>query len=169
MTPDICITPAGENDIAAIRQTALEVWPKVYANLLTSEQISYMMDMMYSSDVIIRELASGVRWFIVKCNNEIAGYASIYPTELNGTPVVKLDKLYLRECFRKQGVGKQLLMYIVQEAQNAGVTKLILNVNKYNTSAQAAYKRWGFTLAKSEVNDIGNGFVMDDFVFVLDI
>ena len=158
------IKKAGPGDLQKISDMAEVVFRHTYREILSPEQLDYMMDMMYSSDVIIRELASDVSWFIVKCNNEIAGYASIYPTELNGTPVVKLDKLYLRECFRKLGVGKQLLMYIVQEAQNAGVTKLILNVNKYNTSAQAAYKRWGFTLAKSEVNDIGNGFFMTDYV-----
>ena len=165
----ISIAQAEIKDIAAIRSTAFEIWPQVYAALLSPEQISYMMDMMYSCDVIRSELESGVKWFIVKSGNDIAGYASIYDTVFDGVPAVKLDKLYLKECFRSRGIGRQLLSHLVQESKKAGASRMILNVNKYNTPAQSAYKRWGFTLAKSEVNDIGNGFVMDDFVFALDI
>ncbi len=169
MNLQFSIVQAEPKDIAEIRKTAFEVWPRVYSTLLSPEQISYMMDIMYSCDIIQKEMTSKVKWFIVKNRNDTAGYASIYPTVFEGIPAVKLDKLYLKECFRGKGVGRQLLAHIVQESEKAGASKLILNVNKYNTRAQAAYKSWGFTMAKSEVNDIGNGFVMDDYVFSLDI
>jgi hypothetical protein len=38
-----------------------------------------------------------------------------------------------------------------------------LNVNKYN-SAQDFYKKLGFCIDYEEVIDIGNGYVMDDYV-----
>jgi ribosomal protein S18 acetylase RimI-like enzyme len=40
---------------------------------------------------------------------------------------------------------------------------LFLNVNKYNSAIQF-YHKIGFEIAKEEVIDIGNGFVMDDYV-----
>jgi hypothetical protein len=36
-------------------------------------------------------------------------------------------------------------------------------VNKYNFAIDV-YKRLGFVTVADEVNDIGNGFVMDDYV-----
>ena len=46
---------------------------------------------------------------------------------------------------------------------------LFLNVNKHNQSAIGFYEKHGFFLVKKEVIDIGNGFIMDDFVFELEL
>ena len=40
---------------------------------------------------------------------------------------------------------------------------IFLNVNKYN-KARFFYEKLGFTIVKDEVIEIGNGYVMDDFV-----
>ena len=41
---------------------------------------------------------------------------------------------------------------------------VFLNVNRYNDACRV-YEALGFTVARYEVNDIGNGFVMDDAVY----
>ena len=40
---------------------------------------------------------------------------------------------------------------------------LRLNVNKYNPTIDI-YEHLGFRIIESEVNDIGKGYVMDDYV-----
>lgn len=37
-------------------------------------------------------------------------------------------------------------------------------MNKYNTASIKVYKNLGFIIADSIVADIGNGFVMDDYI-----
>ncbi|MBO5899582.1 MAG: GNAT family N-acetyltransferase [Lentisphaeria bacterium] len=169
MSDAVFITPAGVEDIPLICRTAGALWPQVYSEILSPEQISYMMDMMYSPDVIKQEMESGVFWITAGTEKKMAGYASFYQTEFDGKPVVKLDKIYLVDSFRGKGAGKKLLFHIIEEAKKLGVDKIILNVNKHNSPALAAYRSWGFTLAKSEVNDIGNGYVMDDHILALEI
>jgi hypothetical protein len=39
-------------------------------------------------------------------------------------------------------------------------------VNKQNHQALAAYQKYGFSLASDVIEDIGGGFVMDDFVLI---
>ncbi len=70
--------------------------------------------------------------------------------------------------FMAQGkhVGKQLLTHVTQQAKDSGSDKLLLNVNKYN-QATRFYERFGFQVIAEEVIDIGNGFVMDDYVMEL--
>lgn len=46
--------------------------------------------------------------------------------------------------------------------------KFFLNVNKKNPAA-AVYRHMGFQLLREEKNDIGNGFYMDDYVFLYQI
>ena len=41
---------------------------------------------------------------------------------------------------------------------------MILAVNKRNTTAIGSYRKYGFVVRESIVDDIGHGFVMDDYV-----
>ena len=42
---------------------------------------------------------------------------------------------------------------------------MYLTVNKGNLRAVRAYEKFGFVRTEEQVSDIGNGFVMDDFVY----
>ena len=53
--------------------------------------------------------------------------------------------------------------YIAVEAQRQKNVALFLNVNKYN-NALHFYLKQGFFKIREEVIDIGNGYVMDDYV-----
>ena len=48
-------------------------------------------------------------------------------------------------------------------ARNNGVDKEYLRVNKSNPTVDI-YKKKGFIISEAVVNDIGNGFVMDDYI-----
>ena len=60
-----------------------------------------------------------------------------------------------------------MIDYVTQRAIEAKNNALFLNVNKYNHGAIDFYKKHHFILIKEEEIDIGNGFIMDDFVFEL--
>ena len=121
--------------------------------------------MMYSEKVISSELAQGIKWYLIKCGNSLAGYASLIPSG----DICKLDKLYIAQAYRGRGLGRKTVDFLKSVAAADGASKLILNVNKYNISARKAYEHWGFRYLRDEVNDIGGGYVMDDFVLQLDI
>jgi GNAT superfamily N-acetyltransferase len=61
------------------------------------------------------------------------------------------------------GTGKLLMDYILNKAKQNFQDALLLNVNKYNTS-RFFYEKLGFALVGEEIIDIGNGYVMDDFI-----
>jgi ribosomal protein S18 acetylase RimI-like enzyme len=49
-------------------------------------------------------------------------------------------------------------------ARKQGCHTVYLQVNKNNTSAIEAYQRNGYAVRESATFDIGQGFVMDDYV-----
>ena len=59
--------------------------------------------------------------------------------------------------------------FVIQAAVNAGLSHIELNVYKHNDATLAAYEALGFTRLRAEANDIGNGFVMDDYVYGLTV
>jgi ribosomal protein S18 acetylase RimI-like enzyme len=58
----------------------------------------------------------------------------------------------------------QVKVVAIEEAMKT----IILNVNRFNP-AVSFYEKYGFRTVKEEVIDIGQGFVMDDFVMALEV
>jgi ribosomal protein S18 acetylase RimI-like enzyme len=88
-------------------------------------------------------------------------------TELDHSArVLHLHKLYVLPQHHRRGTGSGLLNQAFQAAWDAGCQHVRLNVNKGNHPAIALYRRHGFVVEASVVNDIGGGYVMDDYVMV---
>ncbi len=148
--------------LETVRRIADDVWPKTFREILSPEQIVYMMKMMYAPEVMEKELSSGVHFRVAYVDGVPAGYTSWAPYTLPGT--AKLHKIYLLQEFQGRGIGSAMLADASEQARKAGFTRLRLNVNKHNERARRAYFRNGFTDAEAVKIDIGHGFFMDDFV-----
>jgi len=144
-----------------IRDIAAGIWPETFREILSPEQISYMMEMMYAPAVMEKEFADGCHFDIVCIDDAPAGYMvySAYAPE-----TAKLHKLYLLSRYHGQGIGSAMLDYVADQARKLGFKSLLLNVNKHNAKAIKAYERNNFTTVEAVKIDIGNGFFMDDFV-----
>jgi len=157
------ILPNTDNQFTAVRAIAYEVWPKTYGEILTDAQLEYMLDMMYSVSAL-QEQANFKRhhFVLIYVDGEAVGFAS-YEHNANESRKTKIHKIYILSSQQGKGTGKTLIGFIEQQALVFGDKSLFLNVNKYN-SAIHFYQKTGFVIAKEEVIDIGNGFVMDDYV-----
>lgn len=145
-----------------IRDIADDIWPKTFAEILSAEQIRYMMQMMYAPEVMEKELADGYNFNIVRIDGEAAGY--FIWSAYESPDSAKLHKLYLLDKFHSRGIGSAMLKETERQAAAAGFSKLRLNVNKHNSRAIKAYMRNNFVNIQSVAIDIGNGFIMDDFI-----
>lgn len=149
-------------ELQIIRDIADDIWPKTFAEILSPEQIRYMMQMMYAPEVMEKELKNNYSFNIIKIDGVPAGYFVWSAYEEPGT--AKLHKLYLLEKFHGQGNGTAMLKAAENAIASAGFVRMRLNVNKNNQRAIKAYLRNGFVNIQSVKIDIGNGFFMDDFV-----
>ncbi len=137
------------------------IWREYYPAIITREQIEYMLAKMYSPGTLREEIDNGVHYECLFVAGKMFGFASFGRTEPG---VFKLHKLYLLQEQRGRGLGNRLLNHCEAEARRLGARELCLNVYKQNEKAIAAYRRNGFRISDSIVVDIGQGFVMDDYV-----
>jgi diamine N-acetyltransferase len=122
-----------------------------------------MLGQRYSLDVVREELRrDGLWWSKLMVDAEMAGFASYFLTGPAGE--MKIDKLYVHPLHQRRGYGGMMLEHIHEVALSRGCSRLVLAVNKRNQSAIAAYLKHGFHIAEAVVKDIGDGFVMDDYV-----
>lgn len=154
------IRKATTGDIPLIRQLTFKVWPQTYTALLSAEQISYMLDLMYSESSLEKQMKEGSQFIIVYDKSDPCGFAAFFPTE----PLFyKLDKLYVLPSQQGKGAGKFIIDYIIDDLKKNGVIALQLQVKRDN-KARYFYEKLGFKIIKEKDFDIGNGYFMNDYI-----
>ncbi len=158
------IRNAGLADIDIISRLAHSIWPQAYGSILSAEQLSYMLELIYSPASLRNQIENlQHNFFILSENGAHTGFASCSAKSPENPGVFRLHKIYILPGEQGKGRGQKLLNHVVAYAQKAGASVLELNVNRYNKAIQF-YRKNGFTIEKEEDIDIGNGFFMNDFV-----
>ena len=157
------ITPG---DIATVARLAREIWTAHYTPIIGAAQVDFMLERFQSEDAIADQIAEGFAYFLVAVEDRPVGYAAILP-EPEGS--LFLSKIYVHSSARGQGAGKAMLDHIITLARHRGLSRIHLTVNRHTQCAIDWYLRQGFVITGQQCQDIGNGFVMDDFVLQLGV
>jgi ribosomal protein S18 acetylase RimI-like enzyme len=155
---------ATDRQLEEIRELAHRIWPSAFRGILTSAQISYMLQWMYSLASLQEQVASGHRFLLANENGPFIGYASYQINDQAGT--ARLHKIYVLPSAQGRGAGTLLLQEVIRRSGAAKQSSLRLNVNRLN-NAVCFYKDHGFRIIGEEDNDIGNGYFMNDYVMEL--
>jgi len=151
-----------EEDIAEIARLAREIWQEHYRPIIGQDQVDYMLGKFQSIDAITRQLAEGYEYYLVLDRGQSAGYVGVVPDA--GRPKLFLSKIYIRKELRGRGLGKEALRFVEDICRQRDIITIRLTVNKNNSRTIAWYRRMGFSNVGPTVQDIGGGFVMDDFI-----
>jgi GNAT superfamily N-acetyltransferase len=154
------IVEATQVDFSIIQALAYSIWNKTYVEIISKEQIDYMLNKGYSINSLEDQYTAGHRFILLKKEEKYIGFAS-YEHHLEQK--TKVHKLYLEPNEHGQGYGILMLDHIKDKALENKDIALFLNVNKYN-KAKFFYEKYGFFVASETIIDIGNGFVMDDYI-----
>ena len=159
----ISIEPLAPGDIDALCELARAIWRAHYPPIIGAAQTEYMLAQRYDADVVRAELDRvDVWWDVLREDGAMAAFAST----IRAGDELKLDKLYVDPRSQRRGLGARLIEHACERTRKLGLSRLVLAVNKHNHTAIAAYRKHGFEIRESVVKDIGNGFVMDDYVMV---
>ncbi|WP_106767459.1 GNAT family N-acetyltransferase [Paenibacillus faecalis] len=157
----IRIVPITEiSHIQEVCQLAEEIWMEHYEPIIGQEQVRYMIEKFQSPEPVKEQIESGYQYYFLNSRDEKAGYMA-FKLE-NGS--MFLSKIYVAKRYRKQGIAAAALTYAEEVCKSSGVSSMWLTVNKYNSNSIAAYNRLGFVTIREQVADIGQGYVMDDYV-----
>jgi diamine N-acetyltransferase len=161
MSYSLTIREAGLNDLVTVERLAHEIWPGTYGQILSSEQLSYMLQLIYSQPSLQQQMLQQAHHFLIaEIDGQPVGFADY---SLYEPGVYKLHKIYVHANTQGKGVGKALIDHIIGKLLPQKVHILRLNVNRYN-KARLFYEKLGFTITGEEDIDIGNGFFMIDYV-----
>ena len=155
------IKQASTQDIPAIQSIAFATWPVTYGEILSEQQLDYMLDLIYSESSLRKQMINKKFIILFDERQQPQGFASYFTLE--DPDIFKLDKLYVFPKMQGSGSGKALLNYVIDDVINQGATALRLNVNIHN-KAKSFYEKNGFSVIGEADIDIGNGYFMNDFI-----
>lgn len=155
-------------DIKTIRSMASIVFPATYKEILSPEQLEYMMDWMYSEESIRKQMEEeGHIYYLAYKKDLPAGYVSIQPEDEH---VYHLQKIYVLPDFQGMRLGRLLFEKAIQAIKelHPNPCQMRLNVNRHN-KALAFYQRMGMRKVAEGDFPIGNGYYMNDYIMGIDI
>lgn len=156
------ISIAQKSQLFIIKELAYTIWPVAYGEILSKEQLDYMLDLIYTIESLEKQVDNNHVFLLVEDDNQFIGFAS-YELNFENSNKTKIQKLYVLPEIQGKGIGKNLINYIKQIAIDNKNSALILNVNRFN-KAKEFYLKYGFEITKEIKIDIGNNYIMDDYI-----
>lgn len=154
-------------ELREIAELADEIWHECFVGIISEGQIDYMVEKFQSLDAMCKQIEEqNYTYLAVREDGELCGYIGVKP---ESDDRFFLSKLYLRKDKRGRGIATQMMNRVFEEARGAGKRSVYLTVNKHNDHAVAVYKKLGYKVTDTTVTDIGNGYVMDDFIFTYEL
>jgi ribosomal protein S18 acetylase RimI-like enzyme len=165
------IRKATTADCELIHAMAGKVFPDTYREILSPEQLDYMMEWMYSLDNLHKQMEEEGHVYLIATtatSEEIpCGYVSVQP---EGKDLFHLQKIYVLPEYQGKHCGsflfRQAIRYIKQI--HPAPCTIELNVNRHN-NALLFYERMGMKKVREGDFPIGNGYYMNDYIMGLEI
>lgn len=165
-------------DCELIHTLAWQVFPETYKEILTKEQIEYMMEWMYSIANIRKQMEEEGHVYLIayvadeaadrstcEATNETgkaAGYVSVQP---EGEHLFHLQKIYVLPRYQGAHCGSFLFRKAIEYIKEVhpAPCRMELNVNRHNKALQF-YEHMGMKKLREGDFPIGNGYFMNDYI-----
>jgi len=152
-----------QKDAEDLRAFARPIWEKAYSEIISTEQIDYMLSKGYSAETLLREMSEqGVMYRWIQKDSRRAGFLACEPDLRQSSAF--LHKFYVEPSFWGKGLAHLAMEELVPELSCDGIQTLHLRVNRENQRAIRFYESCGFGIDGEDCLPIGNGFVMDDYL-----
>lgn len=155
------------NQLPIIIELTKKIWSVAYGTILSKAQLDFMIQKFYNETALQELMQKGHVFYLAQDEKE--NYVGFVSYEINSVPdKTKIHKIYVLPETQGTGLGRQFFELVKEQAKENNQNAIFLNVNKYN-NALHFYTKFGFSIVNGEVIDIGEGYVMDDYIMELGI
>jgi len=136
-------------DLFILQKISYETFNDTFKNQNSPENMKAYLERAFNLKQLEKELSnSSSEFFFVYFNNEVAGYLKVNTndaqTEEMDNESLEIERIYIKNKFLKQGLGKFLLNKAIEMAMEQNKKEIWLGVWEKNANAIAFYKKMGF-------------------------
>ncbi len=132
----ITIVPLSQKEVTQAEQIEKNNLPEAWS----ARQISSLLE-------------SGGVYLCAKENNNLVGIGSLYVVAGEG----QIMNIAVEPHMRNKGIGKKILLALIQEGIQRGAKSFVIEVNEQNTIAISLYKSLGFVVLGTRNAARGSG------------
>lgn len=88
----------------------------------------------------------------ITCKNYFMGFVAYYCNDKKSGRAF-LSMIVVLEKYQGNGIGKEMLQYVIDDCKSYGMNRLYLKVNVENKKAITFYRNKGFTIEDKDGND----------------
>lgn len=155
------LVKATNTDFSKIEELAKKIWQDHYVPIIGQIQVDYMLAKFYNTTALEKQENEGQEFWMILKDNHPEGYIAI---SHKADGFYFLNKFYLSSALQGKGIGTSIFNEILYLYKDISTIKL--QVNKNNYKSINFYFKLGFVIEQLLILDIGEGFVMDDFLMV---
>lgn len=153
-----CKNDSDLNEVAILAET---IWHEYFPKIISESQIDYMVDKFQSFEAMQDQVKhQQYHYHKVYEDSELIGYIGLQ----NQPDRLFLSKLYLKDSARGKHYSSKMFEYVKKQAKKYCYSAIYLTCNKQNQHSLDVYEKFGFQWIDSVQTDIGNGFIMDDYI-----
>ena len=149
----------------ALAELAGTIWREYWPTYLGEAQTEYMIEQFQSLPAITRDMAEhAYEYWLVRAadDNRIVGYTGGHvEAETNR---FFISKIYLLAAERGKHFASAVIAFYEDLCRTRGLRAMYLTVNKGNELGIRAYEGKGFATIDAVETDIGEGYIMDDYI-----
>lgn len=165
---NLSVFQASVKEIPVIQSLSEQTFPATYHNIITPEQNDYMMDMMYSTASLTKQMEKDHHTYLIAyLDGNPVGYVSVQPLaeKDEGLDVVELQKIYVLPNLQGKHIGQFLFDAAVKYIRkiHPAPCMMELHVNR-NNKALGFYERQGMRKLRQGDYPIGHDFFMNDYI-----
>jgi len=157
----IKLKAAGIETIDTIAALAKLIWNQHYPSIIGQKQIDYMLGKLYNRESLLEQMqVKNHSFYLIQLEEEYIGFVSVHQEQKNEWFI---PKFYINQTVAGKGYGTLVFKELLQISQADCIR---LTVNRQNYKAINFYFKLGFKIEKVADFDIGEGYVMNDFVML---
>lgn len=163
MSIAVQLITAKAEDISEITRLAEIVWHQHYPDVISIDQINYMLKLMYREESLLEQMTKKQHvFYLIKQAELNIGFVSVSKIEEMEAGYF-LHKFYIDQTLAGKGSGTLAHNELIKLLKPSYIK---LTVNRQNYKSINFYFKNGFKIESVADFDIGNGYVMNDFVMI---
>ncbi|WP_405082578.1 GNAT family N-acetyltransferase [Paenibacillus chitinolyticus] len=136
-------------DLRKLQEISHETFNETFKHQNSSENMNAYLEKAFNLKQLEKELSCMTsQFFFVYFDKEVAGYLKVNinesQSEKMGDETLEIERIYIKNKFQKNGLGKYLLNKAIEIAKESNKKKIWLGVWERNENAIAFYKKMGF-------------------------
>src|ERR1700733_3216464 len=150
------------NQFAVMEALGRQVVPAFYQPYLGTETSQYMMESGHTLAALTEQARQGYRHYLIEKDGQVVGYFALH--RKGSTTTLILTHFYLLPQHRGQGLGGEVMRYILEQTAAWPADTIELLTLRANKATVGFYRKHGFVVVEELMTRLANGSELEDYL-----